>query len=185
MLHELRFLGQYVIITLRGLVRIYTELVKWGFRIIKNMPWQEQLFFVMAGGELLLMLPKWKSYEFMAAGKFLIHGIYSDDFVYFLLFNGLLFFGVFRYVPEFLRFERFKIFWVSLRFFSLSIMTLFYLLNLFSSGRIALAPEAEFTLWFFLYGFVLVLLWVIGILGIGAMPRIREDGLLPSGRVHR
>ena len=185
MIHELKFLVEYVVILFQGVARLYFEFGKWCLRIVANMPHIEKAFFFLTATEALLALQKWKSYEFLAGENSLVHGIYSDDFVYFLFLNGLLLLGAFRYAPQLIVYSALTPLWRVLRFGALAGMSFFYLLNLLSSERIAPAPEAEFTLWFIMYGVVLAVLWIIGILGIEAMPRIREDGPLPSARSHR
>ena len=183
--HELKFLWQYVLVLSKGLYEVYSRSAKTAWQMIHRLPLFEKIFFLLLVIELFFSLRHWKSYEFLANDTLLVHGIYSDDFVYFLLLCGIGLLGIIRYAAWAIERPVMLILLKIVRFTSLGGMSFYYLLNLFSSERIAPAPEAEFTLWFVLYGLNLVFLWITGVLGLVMTPPMNAGGQGQNGFTRR
>jgi hypothetical protein len=165
---------EIILVTIFGLFQIIRHIYFILIARIKLVGYYDRIFYLLTILTGIPMLKEWLSYSIVINEQKIDHGIYSDDFLYFLTFL-MIAFSTLVITMGFKGKKHQKIReWIPIiRITSLSGLTLLYVLNIFFPERISSSNYAHFTMWFYLFGGFVVSLWTIGILGIKATPRIR------------
>ncbi|MDH4200956.1 MAG: hypothetical protein OEV66_11340 [Spirochaetia bacterium] len=169
------FAINYFMILTSGFYRIYKGLFLNMWKHFRNFSIREFIFYVLAFLLVVFSGLGWRGYKITIYDEIVYHTISNDDFLIFL-FGALLVF-----IPaiwKFIRRAHNKTVWVAFNNAGLGLNTLFFVINFFKPSRISAMPDASFTLWFYLYGANLLILWILsfqitGIPGI-FMPSIHS-----------
>jgi len=160
----------YLLIVGNGLFSIYRAIFQILITKLRYFSYMEILYNLFIIYSLALSGIGWKSYKILINEEIYRHTISTNDFLVFLT-------GFFiMLIPAILKFAKKleKMFITKYCFlFGMVLNTLFYILNFIFSSRISSTPEASFSVWFYLFGINLIVLWMIGVPGIFSMPSTR------------
>lgn len=171
--------------TLLGCFRIYRNIAIFLFHRWKMLTIYDRAFLVTLLFQTAFALQKWKEYSIeLTPEETLYHGINSNDYFQFFILLALT--GLPYLVRMFKTSSLSTLHWSDyIRLAALLGILIYFFLNLAQPQRITVARDAQYTIWFYLFGGGLLLLIAlasldyskkIGILGIKAMPRIRVSG---------
>lgn len=173
--NALKFIFNYFRILLTGYFHIYKLVFLKIAGYLRVFSLLEIIYYLFVISSLVFSSLGWRGYEIAIYEDTSYHTISNDDFLFFLFGTILM------SLPAF-----FKVFSITrkgtiaavLNLSGLLLNTVFFILNFIFPSRISSTPIASFTIWFYLYGLNLIILWVLsvrttGIPGI-VMPSIHS-----------
>jgi len=169
-LNYLKYSEKYFSIVGSGVLRIYKNIFLKLLARLAYFQIKEVLYYVLILYSILLTGMGWRSYEIFINNEKNHHSITTNDFLVFLVCFCIML------IPGFIKFILKKEnHYLNLISFNagLIVITIFYFLNFIIPSRISPTPESVFTIWFYLFGLNILLLWIIGVLSIISMPSTR------------
>jgi hypothetical protein len=172
---HLKVIKNYIWVTSYGLFTIYNVVFQKFISRIRFFSLKEFIYYLLIGYSILLAGAGWRSYEIIINEEVNRHTIVSNDFLVFFTCYFIMI------IPAILKFFRkFESSLVNKSSFitGLTLITIFYIMNLVDPARISATPIAAFTIWFYLFGVNIILLWILGtwimgVPGISSMPSTR------------
>lgn len=170
------FAIEFIRILAVGLFRIYIKAVLKLIKRLQVFHLLDFIFFPLAVIMLGLSGLGWRGYSIIINDRLNHHTISTDDFLLFFLATSLLLLPA--AIKVLWQIEKKKISWACF-LAGMSVNSVFYVLTFLHPGRVAPVKSADFTLWFYLFGGILAILWITGIWrmripGIFSMPSIRS-----------
>lgn len=160
-MHQIRFIQEFIKVVIEGLLSIFNRIWKIIIAIHRQLPVIVRYYFISAVISILLLVQPWMDYQVPLSGnKEVSHIAFTDDFLLFFIFLGMLSFFVIlsKYI-----FQK----WVTLTYlFSIAIIVFLYIINIYDSSRITEAKEAHFSFSFFFFGIFMIISGITGFLGI-------------------
>lgn len=163
----LLFFKNYILINFSGIFRIYKNIFFLIFKRLTPFTIKDFIHYLIILCATALTGAGWRSYDVVINDEIIHHSISSNDFLFFLIsFFMMMIPAILKFFGILLNAKLHALISGS----GLFLATIFYVLNLIFPGRTLLTPEATFTIWFYLFGFNLIILWIIEVLSILSMP---------------
>ena len=158
---------EYTLIVGFGLLRIYKKLFLVFARRLYLFTLKEILYYMIIAYSTVLTGMGWMHYELVVYNEVYHHNISSDDFLIF--FTGFVIMSIPGLLKLFTKQDNNTLKRIT-SIAGLTLVSAMYIITVIHPDRITSMSEASFTVWFYLFGANVVVLWIIEVLGIISMP---------------
>lgn len=168
------FLWHYFKQLFAGLGKFYFEVLVIIIKKISIFNKNEMLYYFFIIILFILTIPGWRAYDITLNSEVMKHNLSTDDFLIYLM--GFILMGI----PGILKLLKTnsQVLYSKILFVSgFCLNAIFYFFSIIYPERISPVIDAQFTLWFYFFGFMMFLLLIIGVRGFFFKPSTHSRNL--------